>query len=419
MAIAGQYTGPIAQAPSSGANPDMVSTPSTEVGWLTHELRQSVSPCQFRYEWSNARQGLKLLLSGDWGRRRTHTTRTIPGAEGLPIRKGARPLSTTERQLALAAGLRLVRSWLDGGDTRQRRRPAGQPCDALLDRQRRILFDHIRARSCGFARKRKLLRHGQGLFAWLDLRGLALDSPNAIAWTGDGVRRDTANYADRLFVAQWAIELNGQAWVLPKRRRAQAPKVKRAFTEAATDADIEAIFSLISDPVAEAFCRAVAATGCRPSEVAYLDWKGWDRDGRPMGLQGFSPKVKKEFVAVAHPSRWLADLDPALLLVPGIDPSDRSPSEEVAELNTRHSSRLLKLVQKDLAAAGFTCLPTWTDLRHLWTIRAQADGMDRKTAALAQAHSERMAAAVYLRHGEKRQTLAGIERFASLLLAAS
>jgi integrase len=280
-----------------------------------------------------------------------------------------------------------------------------------------VLLDHVRARSCGFRRKRKLLRHGQGLFTWLDLRGLPLDSPNAITWAGDGIRRDTANYADRLFVAQWAIELNGLAWVLPKHRRAQTPKVKRAFTETATDADIEAMFELIQDPVAQAFCRVVAATGCRPSEVAYLDWERWNREGRPMGLQGFSPKVRKEFVAVVHPLRWLKDLDPALLVVPGVDPSDRSTCEEAAERNTRFSSRLLRLAQKDLAAAGFTCLPTWTDLRHLWTIRAQADGMDRKTAALAQAHSERMAAAVYLRHGEKRQVLAGIQRFATVVQA--
>jgi hypothetical protein len=45
----------------------MASTPTTGLDWLTQELRQSISPCPFRFEWSNARQGLKLLLSGDWG----------------------------------------------------------------------------------------------------------------------------------------------------------------------------------------------------------------------------------------------------------------------------------------------------------------------------------------------------------------
>ncbi len=136
-----------------------------------------------------------------------------------------------------------------------------------------------------------------------------------------------------------------------------------------------------------------------------------------MGLQGFSPKVKKEFLAAVHPRRWLAELAHSLLRVPGIDPTDRSPSEEVEERNTRHLSRLLKLVHKDLAAAGFTCLPTWTDLRHQWTIRAQADGLDRKTAALAQGHSERMAAEVDLRPGERRQAPAGIQWLASVVQA--
>lgn len=354
-------------------------------------------------------------MSGDWGRRKTHTTRTIHGVDGRPIRQGAGPLSTTERQLALAAGQRLVRTWLDGGDTRQRLRPTGRPCSAILDQQRRVLLDFIRARPCGFARKRKLLRHAQGLFTWLDERDFALDSSNAIAWAGDGVRRDTANYADRVFTAQWAVDLNGLVWLIPKHRRPQAPKVRRAFVEAATDADIEAIFAAIRDPRAHAFCKVVAATGCRPSEVAYFDWVRWHQEGRPRSLSGYSPKVRKVFLAVVHPQEWLAGLDLSLLAVPGIDPTDRSPSEEVAETNTRHSSRLLKLVQRDLVDAGFTCRPSWTDLRHLWTIRAQADGMDRRTAALAQAYGERVAAAVYLRHGERRQVLAGIERFDSIL----
>ena len=138
-----------------------------------------------------------------------------------------------------------------------------------------------------------------------------------------------------------------------------------------------------------------------------------------MSLHGFSPKAKKKFVAIIHPRRWLEDIDISLLLSMQIDDSGRRTSEEVAELNTRQSSRLLKLVQSDLEAAGFSCLPSWTDLRHMWTIRAEADGMDRRTAALAQAHSERMATAVYLRHGEQRQVLAGIQRFASIAVSHS
>ena len=136
-----------------------------------------------------------------------------------------------------------------------------------------------------------------------------------------------------------------------------------------------------------------------------------------MQLHGWSPKLHKAFVAAVHPRQWLEDVDIALLSCEAVDPSDRSGSEEAAQANTRYSSRMLRLMQADLRRAGFSCLPTWTDLRHLWTIRAQSDGMDRKTAALAQAHSERMAAEVYLRHGEQRQALSGIKRFASIMKA--
>ena len=74
--------------------PTWLQPRSSDLGWLTLELRQAISPCPFRYEWSNARQGFKLLISGDWGRRRTHTTRTIHGADGRAIRKQPRPLNT-------------------------------------------------------------------------------------------------------------------------------------------------------------------------------------------------------------------------------------------------------------------------------------------------------------------------------------
>ena len=43
----------------------MASTPSSELGLLTPELRQTITACHFRYEWSNIRQGFKLLLAGD------------------------------------------------------------------------------------------------------------------------------------------------------------------------------------------------------------------------------------------------------------------------------------------------------------------------------------------------------------------
>jgi integrase len=419
MGLADRYLIARLQVQGAGESRSVSATPSTELGWLTHELRQLVTPCPFRFEWSNKRQGTKLLLGGDWARKATHTTRTIIGTDGAAIRKGISPLSTAERQSALAAGTRLVRAWQEGADTRQRPQSSGQPLNARLAHQRRIAVDFVRQRSCGFGRKRKLLRLSDNLFKWLDERGLTVDSPNSLAWAGDGVRRDTANYADRLFVAQWAAELNGFPWVLPKHRRVQTPKVNRPFVEVTSDTEIERMFPVIRDSHAHAFLRVVAATGCRPSEVAFFDWSRWEEEGRTMSLHGFSPKGKKKFVAVIHPQRWLEGIDISLLLSMKLGDSDRRSSEEMAELNTRQSSRLLKLVQKDLEAAGFSCLPTWTDLRHMWTIRAEADGMDRRTAALAQAHSERMATAVYLRHGEERQVLAGIQRFARLGLSQS
>ena len=390
----------------------------TELGWLTGELRGMVTPCPFRFEWANARQGMKLLLGGDWSRRRTHTTRTIYGTDGSPIRKGHHPLSTADRQAALSAGQRLVKNWQDGADTRQRIRPGGQPASTTLSHQQRIAVHQVRERKCGDARKRKLLRLTRKLFEWLDERRLTLDSPNAISWASDSVRRDTANYVDRLFVAQWAVELNGMPWVLPRHRRAQAPKVSRPFAENATDQDIEHVFSAITDPTAEAFCRVIAATGCRPSEVAFLDWEQWEREGRPMAVHGFSPKVNKDFVAIIHPSRWLDGFNPRALAVPTAIYENSRNSEETSQRNTHYSSRLLKIVQRDLSAAGIHPTPTWTDLRHLWTIRATNDGMDQRTAALAQAHSEKMVTAVYLRHGEKRQTLAGIDRFINTIQSA-
>jgi formylmethanofuran dehydrogenase subunit A len=120
-------------------------------------------------------------------------------------------------------------------------------------------------------------------------------------------------------------------------------------------------------------------------------------------------------VAAVHPIHWLEGLDIALLSSDAVDPLGCSDSEVAAQARTRYSSRMLRLMQANLRRANFSCLPTWTDLRHLWTIRAQSDGMDRRTAALAQAHSERMAVEVYLRHGEQRQALSGIKRFASVL----
>ncbi len=399
------------------ASPACARSHLTELAWLSNELRENLDYCPFRFEWSNHRQGHKLLIGGDWNRRLRHTTRTIQGVDGKPIRKAGRPLSTLERQLAIAEGIRLVKSWHQGCDTRQRRRPSGEPYNILLAHQRRVASELIRQRSCGTGRKRKLLRHTLNLYSWLDQRGLPLDCSNAIAWAADGVSCSTANYADRLFCARSAVELNALRWDLPKHRRPKTPKVRREFAENALDSDVEQVFSLIKDPQVEAFCRVIAATGCRPSEVVFFDWFSWLRADRQMPLYGWSPKVDREFIAVCHPLAWLKDLDPSLLRAPGLDWQDRSRTEQSSRLNTQYSARLLRLMKRDLQAAGFKPLPRWTDLRHLWTLRALAAGMDRKTAALAQAHSERMAELVYLRHGEKRQSLAGIERFAKLMLA--
>ena len=93
-----------------------MALPTSELACLTEELRQALTPCPFRFEWSNQRQGRKLLLSGDWNRSGTHTTRTISGPEGTAIRKGSRPMTTAQRQAALTSGQALIRRWQSGAD---------------------------------------------------------------------------------------------------------------------------------------------------------------------------------------------------------------------------------------------------------------------------------------------------------------
>ena len=342
-----------------------------------------------------------------------------PRLRRFPTKKQRRALSTSVRQHSLECAVALINAWSDGADTRQRRKASQQPTSSLLARQRRLVVERIRSREGGHGIKQKHHRHARALFTWLDDRNQLLDAPNAILWAGEGVQRNTDTYADRLRMAQWACEWNALPWVLPEAKRAKKPEVSRPFVDHCTDAQIEQAFTLINDPAAAAFLRVVAATGCRPGEVALFDWARWIEGGRGQALQGYSPKVEKEFTAICNPLSWLKGLDPAVLMVAGVNPSQRPISEEASALMVRHYSRLLKLVQRDLRAAGWQRVPTWTDLRHLWTIRAELAGFNTRIAAIAQAHSHKMAQMVYLRHGEQRQVLAEIQRVASISAAAS
>jgi integrase len=394
-----------------------VAYPS-ELADLTAELKESVNDCRFRFEWSSEAQGKHLLLCGDWNRVGRRSSRTLHDLDGAPIRKQKRALSTMTRQQALAEAMALVSAWADGADTRRRRQKAFEPTSILIGRQRRVVIERIRARDGGHGIKQKHHRHARALFAWLDARNQPLDAPNAIIWASEGVKRNTDTYADRLRMAQWACQWNALIWVLPEAKRAKKPSVVRPFVDHASDEEIERAFALISDQSAAAFFRVVAATGCRPGEVALFDWSRWITRGREQALHGYSPKVEKDFTAICNPLHWVKGLDPNLLMVQGVDPAQRPISEETSALLVRHYSKLLKLVQRDLRAAGWRHVPTWTDLRHMWTIRAELAGFNPRIAAIAQAHSQKMAQLVYLRHGEKRQVLAEIERVASFSAGA-
>lgn len=391
----------------------------TELADLTAELKERIPSCRFRFEWSSEAQGKHLLLCGDWNRCGRRSSRTLHDVEGSPLKKQRRALSTSVRQHSLECAVALINAWSDGADTRQRRKASQQPTSGLLASQRRLVVERIRSREGGHGIKQKHHRHARALFTWLDDRNQLLDAPNAILWAGEGVQRNTDTYADRLRMAQWACEWNAIPWVLPEAKRAKKPEVSRPFVDRCSDAEIERAFTLINDPAAEAFFRVVAATGCRPGEVALFDWPRWIKEGRGQALHGYSPKVEKEFTAICNPLHWLEGVDPGVLVVEGVNPAQRPKGEAATELLVRHYSKLLKLVKSDLKAAGWQDLPTWTDLRHLWTIRAEIGGFNTRIAAIAQAHSPKMAQMVYLRHGEQRQVLAEINRVASLSAGAS
>ena len=392
---------------------------ATELADLSAELREQIPDSRFRFEWSSPAQGKHLLLCGDWNRRGQRSSRTIYGRDGSPLKKQKRPLSTSARQEALHAATRLVRSWCEGADTRQRCKRAQEPASNVLAMKRKVVISEIRSRPGGHGVKQKHFRHARSLFLWLDDRNQPLDAPGAIHWAGENVKRDTDTYADRLRLAQWACEWNGLAWVLPKNKRAQKPTVSRPFVDRTTDDELEAAFDLIKDPQAAAFFRVIAATGCRPAEVALFDWGRWDREGRPQYVHGYSPKVDKSFVAICEPMAWITDIDIELLTVAEVDPTERPVTAQTRERLTKNYSRLLKMAKEDLKKAGWRVTPTWTDLRHLWTIRAETRGWDRRAAALSQAHSPKMAEMVYLRHGEERQVLAEIERHSRMRQSAA
>ena len=390
-----------------------------ELSDLTAELTELDPSNVFKFEWSSPVQGQHLLLCGDWNRNGSRTSRTLDDACGAPIRKPERRLNTSQRQMALQGAQGLLKRWAEGGDTRKRLKRCNEPSSGLLARQRRTLVDYIRERAGGYGVKQKHMRHAKNLFSWLDERNLRLDSINAIEWASAGIQKDTDNYADRIRVAEWACKRNNVAWMMPANKRPKKPDVQRPFVDQMVGCDLCKLFALIKDPEALAFFKVIAATGCRPSEVAFFDWDKWDQDGRQNTVDGFSPKVGKEFKAICHPVEWINDIDTALLKNDSFKRDGLSISEETSQQLTRYSSRLLKLVQKDLKKAGFELVPTWTDLRHLWTIRADLAGMRRRVGAIAQAHSEKMATLVYLQHGAKAQVLAEAKRFASIQREAS
>lgn len=209
-----------------------------------------------------------------------------------------------------------------------------------------MVRDRIRSRDTGHGTKQKHLRHLSSLFEWLDERNQTLDAPSAVAWAGGGVERNSDNYADRLRIAQWACEWNSLDWTVTANRRAKKPEVQRPFVDQCSDADLGLAFGLIKDVQAATFFRVIAATGCRPSEVALFDWERWESEGRSQALHGYSTKVSKDFVAIVNPLGWLQGIDPDLLRLEDVDPFERPVTEQTRALLTCHYSRLLKFGSK-------------------------------------------------------------------------
>jgi integrase len=386
----------------------------TELAALTHELKEALPGQAFRFEWSSKAQGVHLLLCGDWNRNSRRSSRTIQGPDGLAITKARQQLSTTIRQHVLMEALKLVDVWNQGGQTNSRRRSCQPLITSALKQQKKAVLYHIDAKQSQDRSKQKHLRHVHSLFDWLESRRRILDSPNSQQWAREGCRLDTDNYSDRLRVAKWACELNRLPWVISGLHKPKAPKVARPFVDQATDADIYRAITMVSDPTAATFFRVVAATGCRPSEVALYDWKKWEGKGRPNVIEGFSQKSQAPLTSIIHPMDWMKEIDWKLVCIDGISHITRDcVSEDESNEITRQYSDLLRKAQEETQAKGFEWKIRWTDLRHLWTLRSDCDGINTRTAAISQSHSEHMHKKVYLRHNSRRQVEAEAARLAS------
>ena len=280
-----------------------------ELAALTAELRCKIPGCTFGFEWSSPSQKKQLLLCGDWNRCGRRSSRTIKGPDGNAIKKGRYQLDTDQRRFAIENVLRLVSAYDEGAVTTQRRKPDRFLTSiSLQDRKRRVM-ELIRERDGGHRAKTKHLRHLRSLFDWLDDRNLLLDCVNAIRWAGDGVKRDTDTYADRLRIAEWSCTVNGIQWILPPpNKRAKKPQVHRPFVDAWVGRNLAELFPLIQDPAAQASTRVVAATGCRPSEVFCFDWDKWDATGRPNTIDCFSRKIGQPFTALCNPLQWVVGI---------------------------------------------------------------------------------------------------------------
>ncbi len=121
-----------------------------------------------------------------------------------------------------------------------------------------------------------------------------------------------------------------------------------------------------------------------------------------------APSVIRPFVDKATD----ADIHRAISLVS--DPVAATFFRVVAATGCRPSEveLLLRKVQEETMRKDFEWRIRWTDLRYLWTLRSDGDGLNSRTAALSQSHSENMHKNVYRRHNPLWQVVAEAVRFA-------